>query len=69
LTRLPLTPESPSIDAALLAFSEASVGTTAALPFELVDLLLEELLELDVLEADVPDELDVLAGAATGLNV
>ena len=50
--------------AALLAFSEASVGTTAPLPFELADLPLEELLDADVVE-----ELDVLAGAATGWKV
>jgi hypothetical protein len=62
LTRLPLTPESPSIVAALLTFSEVSVGTAWPLP----ELL--ELLELVALDADEV-ELAVLAGAATGWNV
>lgn len=58
LTRLPLTPEADSIDAPLLAFSEASVETGIVLlvePIELlvllVEVLVDELGELEELEA------------------
>lgn len=72
LTKLPLTPASPSIVAALLMFSAVRVGT--ALPlfelFEVLDVLLEPVaLDADVAELEELDELAVLAAPATGWKV